>query len=564
MIDGVAACIYLGALWYIAPLHALGDASLATRLRNVLVLGIAIPLVLAAVHAFYTPVVWIIVGALAFSRTRFGASQTQWDLGEGLTLAASVALAWPALVRPVIEGDSLFYHLPVAASWAQSHSLYATNAPYWYYPPGSEAFLSGLFLVAGRFALPLASIIAMLMLVARLYEFGVERGASAFTSGVIALSFVATPCIAFQAGTLANDLVLAAFFVEVLVGARPSFALTIGSLVKPVGWVWTIGAAFVAKVSWRAILFSLLPLVLWVAHDWVLLQLHPLISVASPSPYLASTIAGNAPRAFFELFRSIVLMWPQVLLWLCLIVVGCTMRETRAYGLLGFACAIAYTFLPVSYAANGVNYALNGSSIRYAFPALACGALVWLCVAKNARLASTIVGILGVVSGMVMLGMTFANDGYTLVAPAAAGLVAIGVLLMRATRGTSVALALALVIVLGAFGAQSRSAAFFASWMRDGSGQPTQLFAWIEREKPARAVAVDIRTGAIIMASPATFTIAADDPSNACRIATEQHALVILGTNETSDPALQQHERAAIRSCGHVLFEDGASMVVSP
>ena len=75
------------------------------------------------------------------------------------------------------------------------------------------------------------------MLVSRLYEFGIERGASAFTSGAIALAFVATPCVALQVGTLQNDLVLAALFVEVLVGARPSVALTITALVKPVGWI---------------------------------------------------------------------------------------------------------------------------------------------------------------------------------------------------------------------------------------------------------------------------------------------------------------------------------------
>ena len=76
------------------------------------------------------------------------------DAPPYVLIAALVVVAWPQLVRPLLDGDSLSYHLPNAASWVQAHSLWTTATRYWWYPPASELFASGLYAVASPFALP--------------------------------------------------------------------------------------------------------------------------------------------------------------------------------------------------------------------------------------------------------------------------------------------------------------------------------------------------------------------------------------------------------------------------
>ena len=67
------------------------------------------------------------------------------------TIAALALVAWPQLMRPLLDGDSLSYHLPNAASWVQSHGIWTTATRYWWYPPASELFASALYATGGPF-----------------------------------------------------------------------------------------------------------------------------------------------------------------------------------------------------------------------------------------------------------------------------------------------------------------------------------------------------------------------------------------------------------------------------
>lgn len=562
MIDGALACIYLGALFYAAPLIDRSDESLATRIRNTIVLAAAIPLTLAFVHALYVVVLWVVLAALVMARWRSRDGRTTVDAGEWLALSASLIVAWPSLVRPLLEGDSLFYHLPIAVSWVQSHSLWTTAAPYWYYPPGSEAIAAGMFAATGRFALPLAGILPMLLIVARLYEFGVARGASRWCSGAITIAFVCTPLVALQVGTLGNDVLLAALVVEVLASARTTPALLLLALVKPVGWLWGLGAAITRRLSWLAVLVAVIPLALFLARNLILRAGQPVVTDMPMPAYFTSTIAAHAPGSLTTLFWATLVHWPQAFVWIAFAGIAISIRETRAGGIFALLGLIGYTFLPFSYSGWNANYA-DASSLRFALPVLGCGALTWLCIAKRFEMASVVGALVLALTGAFMLLQAYFSDGYTLLAPIVM-LVACGAaLLSKRTRGVSIAIAAVCIVVSGAAGAALRSPGFFANWMHDSGGKPTQIFAWLVRQRPERLVTVDLRSGAVLMNSPDTVVIPSDG-EHMCATATKEHALLVVSTNE--DPGLVPFEekRRRARRCGRVLFDDGANVVISP
>lgn len=560
MIDGFLACLYLGALWYAAPLLDFADASLATRFRNLAFLGIGIPFALAFVHALYAPVVWIVVACLVFSRVRAAPPRTEYEIGEAGTLAVAVIFAWPAMVRPLLDGDTLLYHLPIAASWAQSHSLWTTIAPYWYYPPGSESFAAGLFCVAGRFALPLAGIVPALMLVARLYGYARARMSSWWASGLIAVAFLSTPILAFQVGTLQNDLWVAALFLEVLVAIRKNGALTLTALVKLTGWLWGILAAITARLPMRAVALSLIPLIAWIARDAILLWLHPVVPIASAPPYLDSTIAGHGAGGIVLLLAGLFSHSPEALVWISGIFAGLALRGVRTYAMLGVIGLFLFAFLPVTYRDAAVNHAATGESLRLALPALVCGVLIVIELARKSELIAGGACAVLAVAGMANVLMTFSNDGHTIWAPLTALLCIASVLTMRFTKGISAPVVAAALVIAAAFDAQTRAPDFYSAYMRDPQGKATSVFAWLAREAPSTVVAVNMRPGLVIMASPRTQTIPSGE-KKMCSSATARGALLVIGSNEGDDSA---SERAKARDCGAVRYEDGAALVVQP
>jgi hypothetical protein len=89
-----------------------------------------------------------------------------------------------------MQGDSIAYHLPNAAAWTVTHSIWTSGTWYWFYPGGSELFAAALFSVAGPAAVALAGFVALLLLAQRLPAFAVRAGFSRLGAGALAVAVI--------------------------------------------------------------------------------------------------------------------------------------------------------------------------------------------------------------------------------------------------------------------------------------------------------------------------------------------------------------------------------------
>lgn len=562
MLSGLAAFVYVAALWYIAPAFAREGARAADRLRVLLALGIAIPGALGLVHLLYPALVWAAVFVLAAWRLRKRPPAANDEVALYAALAGVIVVAWAPLVRPLLDGDTLLYHLPDAVSFVQAHSVWIADAPYWPYPPASELFASGVFAVSGRWSLPLAGILPALLLTARLYTVARANGASALAAAGVGLAFVCMPVAAFEAGTLQNDLWLAAFFTEVLAsGDRSALSLAVCALLKPYGWLEGFIAAAAARVPRRTAALALLPLLLWIARDAVLLRAGASLGFSTPA-YFPTTIAGNFGIACVQLAHGIAASSPQAFVWIAMLAAGFVFPPTRRYAAAGTAALAVYVFLPVSYTNGATNYAIDASSLRYALPALCGGALVAAVLLKRTAAWGTVAVLLIAAWGAWNVLSVFWNDSYTHWALAAAAFAICAALLMQHTRGVSIAAAALALVLFGSWAAATRAPGFYGDWMRQPSGEATGVFSWMRTHKPQHVVAANVRAGAVLMASPQTRTVSA--APDACEQARRERALLFVGSNEGLQGPELQRARAAARSCGKTVYEDGAALVVQP
>lgn len=565
MIGGLSAFLYVAALLYGAPAVFRRCTSIADHLRCALILGIAIPAVLGAVHLLYAPLLWICVLALCAWRTIvLKPALGPQDPIQFATLAGCLLVLWPPLSRPLLDGDSLLYHLPNAAAFVQSHSIWSARAPYWIYPPASELFTAGLFAAAGRWALPLAGALAALLLAARLYERARESGAPAYACGATAIAFICTPVAAFQSGTLQNDLWLAAFVVEVLSLADASWiSLAVCALLKPFGWIVGLIGAVAARVRLRDVLLSFVPLALWIVRDEILLSRGQSAGFSVPD-YFANAIAPNLTAAVPQLVHGIATVTPQSFAWIAMLACGAFFGSTRRYAAAGAAMLVLYLFLPQSYRNGATNYVLDASSWRYALPALACGALAAAALAKRFGAVGAIAGYALAIWGAWSVLAIFWNDAYTHYALLAAAIALAAAAAAAKTHGFSVAAIALAVLLAGSWCASTRVQGFFGDWMRQPSGKPTAVFAWLAAHQPRAVVAVNVRAGAVILSSPRTMAFSLDSEQSGCALAAREGAVLLVGTNEERADANVMREFDAAKRCGAVLYEDGAGVLVKP
>ncbi|HET9095137.1 MAG TPA: hypothetical protein VFN37_00625 [Candidatus Baltobacteraceae bacterium] len=563
MLSGLAAFVYVAALWYIAPAFLRDGAGVADRLRVLLALGIAIPGALGLLHLLYSALVWVSVLVLAVWRVRKRPPAVGCEAALYVALADVVIVVWAPLVRPLLDGDTLLYHLPNAAAFVQAHSVWIAGAPYWLYPPASELFAAGIFAVSGRWSLPLAGIVPALLLAARLYTVARANGASVYAAAGVPLAFICMPVAAFQAGTLQNDLWLAAFFVEVLDGGdRSPLSLAVCALLKPYGWLEALIASAAARVPWRIIVLALLPLLLWIVRDAVLLRGGATTGFSTPA-YFPTTIAGNFGIAAVQLAHGIAAVTPQAFVWIAMLAAGFVFRTTRRYAAAGTAALAVYVFLPVSYTSGATNYVTDASSLRYALPALAAGALIAAALLERSAIWGALAAYLIAAWGAWNVLAVFWNDSYTHWAFAAAAFAACAALLVQRTRGVSIAAAALVLVLIGSWGASTRARGFYGDWMRAPSGKPTGVFSWISAHKPQRVLAANVRTGAVLMSSAQTRTTSAAS-SDPCGQARHDRALLLVGSNEGMQGAQLEQTLAAARACGTILYQDGAAVLVQP
>ncbi len=545
--------LWCAALWYGAD-AVVPAANPVDRLRNAIVLGIAIPGVLGIAGILYPATLWIAAVALVVLRLWRRVPPIAHDFGLYATLALLAIVLWPPLARPLTEGDSLLYHFPNAIAWMQDHSLWTSRAPYWYYPGGSELLAAGFIGAAGRFTVPIAGAAALMLITARLYDRARAAEAGPLAAASLALAFAFMPLAAFQGGSLENDLLLAAFFVESLVaadaGAFASLALT-----KPFGFIASAIAAVAVRPRWQTLAIAAVPFAVWNVRTIVLW--HAGGSADLRLPYWSTAIASDPLHALPELGRALVHDSPGGILWLAFILLGFLRSETRRIAWAGLAMAVLYAFLPFAYRVGTTDYLAGGSSLRYLLPAFSCGALVATGWLRRFGAVATIGFAMMALAGAAYVTAIYWNDADTHIAPLIAALLLIAVFVASRVRATVVALAFALVAIAGAQTAAGRYLGFY------DDGMDTHAFTWLAESNPTRIVSSNVRIGMIEMSAPAAIVIDAGD-GDGCAVARERGALWFVGSDEDPSRDVRAALFARARSCGTPRYVDSAAIVVDP
>jgi hypothetical protein len=368
-VPGLLAAIWLLGLFAAAPvLRTSARYDFTDRLRDALILGIAIPFALGFVHLLYAAALWVVlalcVGA-ALARRRVTGEPRLRDVASPvpfILIASLIAVTWPQLMRPPLDGDSLSYHLPNAAAWVQAHSLWTTVTHYWWYPPASELFASAIYAVSGPFALPWCGFGALALLGFRIAAWAREAyGAPPLLADALASATVTIYPIAIQGATLQNDVWLAAFFIESLWalrartrGTAATRSLAVTALIKPQGWILAFVALAAGKARRRLWLTTAAAIGIWILHD-ALLWKSAVVSPGSTSyaNVFGSTILVHGATALATL--TLVALRASPFALLALVAALFSPAIARREPLLRwapFAAAVLFLLLPFGYATS--------------------------------------------------------------------------------------------------------------------------------------------------------------------------------------------------------------------
>ena len=359
-----------------------------------------------------------------------------------MLIAALALVAWPPLMRPLLDGDTLSYHLPNAAAWVHAHGLWTTDPRYWWYPPGSEIFAAGLFAVSGPFVLGWSGFGALALLGFRIAHWAnAEFGAPEWLADALAAATVTMTPLALQAGSLQNDVWLAAFFLESLWVLRrePAAAartIAIAALLKPYGWIFAFAAAATSRAPLRVWLAGAAAIGVWAAHD-ALLWHGSIVAPASTSSAntWASTILAHGLPAFALLARVAAVASPFVLPALLAAIFGPLLAGAgrRGVGWAALAAFAVFLVMPLAYADRHPQLE-TGASLRYAAPALALGALLLARIAVPWPRIAFVLLLLCTAFGVSEILATYWNDGGTHVAIGIAALAVGNAALARMKR----------------------------------------------------------------------------------------------------------------------------------
>ena len=577
--SGLAAALWLLGLYAAAPALRSGERyALADRGRDALILGVAIPFVLAVLHALYPPTCWVALTlCVAIAVRRRGWHEVLLPSAAGepvpyLTLGTLVAVAWPQLMRPLLDGDSLSYHLPNAASWVQSHSLWTTATHYWWYPPGSELFAAGLYDVASPFALPWCGFVALALLGFRIAAFArATFAAPPALADALAAATIATYPLAIQGGTLQNDVWLAAFFLESLAALGTSGdrtaamrTLAITAIIKPQGWIFAV-IALVARRAPREVWLTVAAAVgLWIARD-ALLWNSAILAPASTAygDIAGSTIAAHGGAALLLLLRVGVSISPFALIALAAALLApALLPKHRALGWSAFAAALLFFVLPFGYDTSVAQLA-TGASLRFAAPAVAAGALVLAPIAARFSYVAIALFWAGAAYGILYVFGIFWNDGSTHAAlPVALAAVAIAALVRNRQAVWAPATAFGVAVVAATHLAGRHPIDYYADSLRVGRAQPG-IYRWLATRHPPQVGGWGLRLGVVNVLSPATRTM--DLPDGApCAIARRYGVLLTAVAQNDLTPELNAQRLTVARNCGAVAYEDPIAVVAHP
>ncbi|MBC5799388.1 MAG: hypothetical protein GIW94_05365 [Candidatus Eremiobacteraeota bacterium] len=468
-------------------------------------------------------------------------------------------MTWPGIVRPLLEGDSLGYHLPNAAAWANAHSLWTTTTTYWWYPPGSELFASALFLIGGPTVLGLAGFVALLLLALRIEAFSRHAGLSPWSAGADAAATVTVPTIGLQGASLQNDVWLGAWVLECLWAleyerAALQRALTICAIIKPIGIAYGIVFAALGlrgihgtSVRARAVLAPFTLFVIWALHVVILWRDAVIEPGQSAYPHLQSTIIlahGLAGARTFA--QALIGQGVGAVVLGATIIVALFTAKTRKHRYLPLILAAFFFIEPFGYD-NGVPQLATGMSLRFMIPAFVIGVVGSL---DHVKRWSTPIGLaaaaLAVFQIRSIIGI-FWNYAHThAIVPIA---IAAGILMsVRNKLPTAAVVALGTAILLYGVRQDVNPVGYYDAWLGSNVA-PSGLYAWLSRTRPQRVVVSELRGGPVSVVLPGTLV--ADANSDPCAEARRLRAVVIV--------AARSH-----RNCGRRVFADAHASVYEP
>jgi hypothetical protein len=572
-LQGIFAAVWLLGLLAAAPALRTGTPyGFADRLRDALVIGVAITFVLGFVHALYPATCWLALAicvAVAYVRRaprRVDATEAS-PQPPYLLIVALALIAWPPLMRPLLDGDSLWYHLPNAAAWVHAHGLWTTDPRYWWYPPGSELFAAGIYAVAGPFALGWSGFGALALLGFRLNDWSrTEFGVPGWLADALAAAAVTAAPLALQAATLQNDVWLAAFFLEALwtlrrepTAAARTIAVTV--LLKPYGWLLALIAALASKTPRNVWIAGFAALALWALHDamlWNAAVVAP--GSASSGNTWQSTILAHGIPGVALLVRVTLFASPFALLAMIAAAAGPLIdgERHRALGWAALGALLAFLVMPLAYA-DARPQLETGASLRYAAPVIALGALLVTRLAARAPIVAAVLFATSAVFGTVSILSIFWNDASTHVALAVGLLTVANVVLARALRARWLLVAgFAAAVVLAAHDGARHPLDYFVDAQRF-NGRPSGVYEWIAREQPAAVGGWGLRIGIVNVLAPSARALDLPD-TTPCATARRQHVLLIAVAENDRPPEINAQRLRDARSCRPVRFDDGLAV----
>jgi len=577
-VPGFLAALWLLGLFAAAPaLRTSERYELPDRVRDALVLGVAIPFVLGFVHALYPFTCWFVLAVtagVAAVRRGFGASSLARMPSAPmpyLLAGALVAVAWPQLMRPLLDGDSLSYHLPNAASWVQAHSLWTTVTRYWWYPPGSELFASGVYAVSGPFALPWCGFLALALLGLRVAAWARSiNGTSPLFADALAAATITAYPLAIQGGTLQNDVWLAAFWLESLwalrtrtKGAAAMRSLAVTALIKPDGWIFATIAMLVRRAPRPVWLAAAAAFGLWILRD-ALLYKSALLSPAGAlsQNIFESTIVAHGAAAFALFARVAIAASPFALLALLAAFFGPLIApRDRRLGWAACAAALLFFVMPFGYE-TAVAQLATGASLRFATPAIAAGAIILTYPARRASVIATALLTLSALFGAWYVLAIFWNDGGTHVAIVFALLALALAALVRARSIWPYAVALCLAIAGTTHLASRHALDYYNDSLRVGNVSPG-VYRWVATQHPPAIGGWGLRLGVVNVLAPQTRTLDLAD-AQPCTQARRERALLVAVAQSDLDAETNRTRLERARNCGPALFEDPIGIVTEP
>ncbi|MBV9718635.1 MAG: hypothetical protein JOZ77_04905 [Candidatus Eremiobacteraeota bacterium] len=573
---GLLAALWLLGLFAAAPvLRSRSRDDVVDRLRDALILGIAIPFALALLHALYPLACWcalaICIG-LAYRRRPMESDLR--DRGAPipyLLIGSIVAVTWPQLMRPLLDGDSLSYHLPNAASWVQAHSLWTSATRYWWYPPASEFFAAGLYATGGPFALPWSGFGALALLGLRIWAWAREAySLPPLLADTLAAATITIYPIAIQGSTLQNDVWLAAFFLESLwvlrtaANATAVRTLATTALIKPQGWILAVLAAAAGRAPRRVWFAAAAAPAIWIVHDAIVWQR----SSVEPQNFLAArafgtTIVAHGVPAFVLLARVLASQSPFASIALLAALLGPVIaRKDPRLGWAGCACALLFLFLPFGYA-TAVAQLATGASLRFAAPAIAVGTIVLAAPLRRAVPLATAALLLSTLYGIWYVLAIFWNDGGTHVAIVLAVLVVAIAALVRSPHVIWLkAVGFGLGVVVAVHLAARHALDYYDDALRVGPASPG-VYRWIASNEPPAVGGWGLRLGVVNVLSPSTRTLDLSD-TGACLEARRNGVLLVAVAQPDLEPGQNESRLIAAARCGRTLFKDGIGMVTRP